>query len=281
MPALKWICPTVLGLLAAPAWGAVTPEQAQTLPVAELARLVLGEAGSVVAEVDRPKWHMQGCEFGCPSPPPEPPRGWPPLEGLTFYGRPAAGWSSNQWRGLCEVQVISVSFNGSGEVNGIGFDRRWAAPFGMERVAAGATDADVPAGDEKCRSGGDPRTFFEAGGSLGLAAFRVLVASSLLAEAAERGGRLPFRFKCKSAYFDCEKNAARNVAQLIAAPRISRVEQVDCADRREKLSSTRARACYEVALRHPGETLFLEVVDDVSNLRIERLEYLRNMVIVD
>lgn len=281
MRGFKGIWPTILALLAAPASASVTPEQAQTLPVAELARLVLGEAGAVVAEVDRPKWPVQGCGYGCPPPPREPPKGWPPLDRLTFYGRPAMAWSSNKWRGLCGVQVINVSFSAGGEVNGIAFDRRWASPFGMERVPAGAARADLPDGDEKCRSGGDPRTFFEADGPIGLTAFRVLVAARLFAEAAERGGRLPFRFKCKSDYFDCENDAARTVAQRIGPSYVSKAEQVDCADRARKLSSFLMRACYSVELRDFGESLFLELVDDSSDVRIERLEYLRGMVIID
>lgn len=281
MPGFRGIWPTILALLAAPASAAVTPEQAQTLPVAELARLVLGEAGALVAEVDRPEWPVQGCGPGCPPPPREQPKGWPPLDRLTFYGRPAMAWSSSGWRGLCEVQVITVSFGAGGEVNGIGFDRRWASPFGMERVPAGATLADLPDGDGKCRSGGDPRTFFESDGPIGLTAFRVLVAARLFAEAAERGGRLPFRFKCKSAYFDCGKEAARTVAQRIGPSYVRNAEQVDCADRSRKLSSLLMRACYRVELRDVGESLFLELVEDSSDVRIERLEYLRGLVIID
>jgi hypothetical protein len=278
MPGFKCIWLALLTLLAAPA-SAVTPEQAQTLPVAELARLVLGEAGVLVEDVDRPKWRT--CGVGCPPLTEEQMKGWPNLDRLTFYTRPGVGWSSEKWRGLCVVQVISVPFGARGEVAGIAVGRSWAAPFGMERVTTKATQSDIAAEDEKCRSGGDPRTFFQGDDVVGLTAFRVLVAARLFAEAVERGGRLPFKFECKSDFSECEEGAAESVSARFWPATIASAEQVDCADRQQKLSSVGPDACYRVSLKRDGESLFLEIADGFSDIRIKRLEYSRGMVIVD
>jgi hypothetical protein len=257
---------------------AITPEQAQTLPVAELAKLVLGEAGALVVDVDRPEWHT--CEFSCAPLTEEQLKRPPPLQSLTFYTRPAAGWSSAKWRGLCRVDAIRVSFDGQGAVAGFDIRRRWTSPSGMQRAKADIMEAELPAENDKCRSGGDARTFFEADDMIGLTAFRVLVAARLYREAVERGVPLPFKFKCKSDLWACEDEPAKAVAMRFWPIHISKVEQVDCADRRRRVSSTEAAACYTVALEL-GERLFLEVADAMTELRIKRLEYSRSTVIVD
>ncbi len=278
MPGFKWICPAILALLAASA-SATTPEQAQTLTVAELARQVLGEAGGLVVEVDRPK--LATCEFGCLPPTEEELKRIPPLHSLTFYTRPGLGWSSDTWRGLCGISVIGVSFREGGQVAGIGIRYRWASPSGMERATGRMTLADIAAEDEKCRSGTDPRTFFEGDDVVGITAFRVAVAARLFSEAVERDAPLPFKFKCKSDFDECGKGAAKAVAEGFRPANIARVEQVDCADREQELSSVTAGACYDVELKGLGKRLFLEVADAFADLRLKRLEYSHGLIIVD
>jgi hypothetical protein len=277
MPGCKWIWPTILVLLAAPA-SAITPEQAQTLPVAELAKLVLGEAGALVVDVDRPKWHV--CEFGCEPLSQEQLKRAPPLDRLTFYTRPARGWSSERWSGLCEVDVIAVDFGKGAKVAGIKIHRRWTSPTGMQRAKKDVTEPDLPPGNDECSSVADARSFFEADDPVGLTAFRVLVAAQLYDEAVERGTPLPFKFKCKSDYWECENKPAKAVAIRFSPVHISKAEQVDCADRRRKISSVEAGACYTVDLQL-GESLFVEVADALSDLRIKRVEYSHGAVIVD
>lgn len=278
MPGFKWICPAILALLAASA-SATTPEQAQTLSVAELARLVLGEAGVLVVDVDRPKWST--CEIGCLPLTEEQLARTPPLHSLTFYTRPGMGWSSDKWRGLCGVKVIGVSFRKDGQVAGMGIRYVWASPLGMKRVTTGVTQADLAAENEQCHSAGDPRTFFASDDIVGLTAFRVAVAAELFAETVGRGAPLPFTFKCKSDFEECEDRAAKAVATTFRPANIAEAEQVDCADRYQELLSVAARACYHVSLRGDGEHLYLELADAFSELRIKRIEYNHGMIIVD
>lgn len=56
---------------------ALTPAEAQTLSVAELAKRVLGEAGLDMQDVDRPGWGPAPPGDPMPRPPAEPPRPWP------------------------------------------------------------------------------------------------------------------------------------------------------------------------------------------------------------
>jgi hypothetical protein len=204
MSACKWLSPAVLALLAVPA-GAVTPRQVRELPLGELAKLVLGEAGAVVMDVDRPE--QQTCMFGCGSLTEEQ-RAQAPLLGnvLTFYTRPFPG-GSLEWKGLCEVQLIGVHLDESGTVAGIRTDKRWGVPHRMERASADlspeTSKARFAAEAEKCRTGPDVRTFFTADQGYDTA-YRAAVAAQLLAEAAGGRSSLPFRFKCKSDFMECE-----------------------------------------------------------------------------
>lgn len=276
MSGVKWFCPAVLAFIAAPAQ-AITPEQAQTLPVAELARIVLGEAGVVAVDVDRPKWLT--CEILCPPLTEEQRKQPPPLQlGLTFYTRMVSVRRSNEWRGLCSYDLISVAYDGSGKPSGIGKSSRWGAPHGMKRASvptAENSEAPTEAESEKCAAGTDPRTFFAFDDVLGNGPYRVMVAAELFAEAAERDSPLPFRFECTSEYGKCEGEGAREVAEKFRSANIASVEQVDCAEPHGKLSSFAPDACYTVQLKGEAESLFLELTGAFFEPRIRRIEYNR------
>lgn len=281
---VKWLCPALLAFFVAAPARAITPEQAQTLPLAELAKLVLGEVGVLAVDVDRPKWPT--CEIGCEPLTQEQLKQPPPLfDGLSFYTRIGPGGMTEKWTGLCTYDIIGVSFDAGGTPNGIGRSARWGAPHGMSRAAIPATVENLPAqteaAREKCAAGTDPRTFFVADDVLGLGPYRVMVAAELFAEAVKRGGPLPFKFKCRSEYGECGNGGAKAVAAAFRPPNIARVSQVDCAKPHQMLRTVGPDACYSVETREIGESLLLEIVDAYSELRLKRIEYGRSMVIID
>ena len=93
----------ICSFLFAPATRAVTLSEAQSLPVSELASLVLGEVGRLYKEVSRPS----GLEDYSISIPPNAKKR---LSVLTFYG-PASLASST---GLCSAHQLTVYFDDAG-----------------------------------------------------------------------------------------------------------------------------------------------------------------------
>jgi hypothetical protein len=280
------LCPLAGALalsFASPA-GAVTPEQARALPLPELARLVLGEAGALAVDVDRPKWPTSCQMIACPVVTEEQLKQAPPLAfGLSFYLRPfAASDLLNQWTGLCGVVIVGVSFDSHGELTDMGTQVRWGVPHGLERVPATATAQDIvprqAAETEKCRRVTDARTFFvsDAGD---ISAYRVAIAAHLFGEAARRGAPLPFRFKCESYQWECKDGGAETVAEKFRPANISTAMQVDCAPPHRNMTTIGPAACYEIRLNDPGEALLVEVANGFSSLTIERVEYTRSMVV--
>jgi hypothetical protein len=275
MSVVKWLCPALLASISAPAQ-AITPEQAQTLPVAELAKIVLGEAGVLAVDVDRPKW--LSCHI-CPPMTEEERKQTPPLHlGLTFYTRIVSVPRSNEWRGLCGYDLISVSYDGSGKPSRIGKSSRWGAPHGMKRTSiatAENSEALTKMESEKCATDTDPRTFFAFDDALANGPYRVMVAAELFAEAAGRDSPLPFKFECTSEYGKCEDEGPKEVAERFRSANIAGIEQVDCAEPDRKLSSFSPDACYTVQLKEDSESLFLELTGPFFEPRIKRIEYNR------
>ncbi|HEX8262172.1 MAG TPA: hypothetical protein VF547_04795 [Allosphingosinicella sp.] len=280
-PALRPWLAALAAILGAPA-GAVTPEQAQALPVGELARLVLGEAGALMVDVDRPKW--PACRMiACPFYTEEQLKRPPPLRfGLTFYARPFAALDiANRWTGACGVLILDVTFDERDELTGIGTRVSWGVPHGLEPVPAAAASKDFPArleaAGEKCRAGADPRSFFVSDSSD--SAYRVAIAANRFAEAARRGKPLPFRFKCSSHRFQCDDGGAESVAARFRPANIAQAMQVDCAEPHLLMTTIGPAGCYEVRFREPGETLLVEVADAYSVIRIVRVEYTHSTVV--
>lgn len=277
----RWLCLAALAAVFGSPASAVTPEQAQSLPVSELARLVLGEAGALMVDVDRPTWPTTCRMVACPHYTEEQRRQPPPLSfGLTFYQRPfAVSDIADRWTGMCGVVIVDVRFDDRGAV--AGFDTRvsWGAPHGIERVPAERKDHStrLAAANEKCRAAGDPRGFFvsDVDGS----AYRVAIAARLFAEAAGRGTPLPFRFKCASYQGECEGGGAEAVAARFRPSNIAQARQVDCASPHLFLTSIGQAGCYRVMFKELGESLLVEVADAWSDLRIVRVEYARERLL--
>jgi hypothetical protein len=269
-----WLCALPAAALAAPAV-AVTPEEAQSLPLAELARRVLGEAGAAVVDVDRPEWPT--CDIMCPPLTEQQRRQAPPLRlGLRFYQRPfAASLALHQWTGLCGTNLIFVHYDEQGRVSAIATGQRWGVPNGMGRIASPPPAQEfmsrLAAETAKCQ-GADLRTFFVADDDV--SALRVAVAAQLFAEAASRSDPLPFKLACNSHLGDCKgRDAVETVAAAFQVSRITQVSQVDCAKPERPIVRYNQDGCYELSLDRPGESILVEIGDAYSDLRIKRVEY--------
>lgn len=80
---------------------ALTAKQARTMPIAELARELLGEAGALMVDVDRPRF--DGI-----------------LEDVRFYGR-----ATDVGPGMCGSDWVTVRFGERGKVVGISAQRHY------------------------------------------------------------------------------------------------------------------------------------------------------------
>lgn len=285
----KWLPAAILAFLAMPA-GAITPEQAQTLPLDELARIVLGEAGANVVDVDRPKWPTCGLPLMC-SPETDPPPGRaPPLSlGLIFYQRPYAVTLDREgWTGLCGTDMIHVAYDGDGRLARIVTGRAWGVPHAMKRVRPAAPQPDsetrVAAANAECQGGVEPRSYFTADNDE--SASRVAIAAQLLAEAALSRAPPAFKLKCDT-YLPVEpcqgREALELVASAIAPARITQVYQVDCASPHKTTLSFGPGGCYHLELdarrASVGASALIEVEDSYSVLKLKRVEYSLSQVV--
>lgn len=94
---------------------ALLPQEAQTLPLVELAHRVLGATGAIVIDAERPHWPV--CTGMCPPAQPHA-DGPPPLTSLTFYTRASASNEAG-WFGLCRATAVDVSFDKEGTVTSL------------------------------------------------------------------------------------------------------------------------------------------------------------------
>lgn len=274
------LCVAAAAALATPA-AAITPEEAQTLPVAELARRVLGEAAANVIDVDRPKWPT--CDIGCPPLTEDQRSQAPPLHlGILFYQRPRAALNAlYEWTGLCATGLIFVGYDSNGRVSDLGTGERWGVPRGMRRIAHSTKPGELAerrASESARCEGSDLRDYFAADNDV--SALRIAVAAHLFAEAARRPGPLPFELSCRLEYGDCAgRTAIDAVARAFRPTRISQVRQVNCANPNRLLSQAGPDGCYSVDLDSAGESLVVEIADAYSELKLRRVEYSRSDVV--
>jgi hypothetical protein len=280
-----WIQICFLSLLglAAPA-AALTPEEAQTLPVPELAAKVLGEAGATVIDVDRPRWPV--CEGFCPTEDEGPRTQAPPLSlGLTFYQRPiAATGGQNEWTGLCAVGIVGVQYDSEGKVQSFGSGIRYGVRGSMQRRASNPADFMKlqSADNAACAANADVRSYFIADDDV--AAFRAALAFRMIADASRSPAPLPFALKCRSEIIrECNGQArSKSFLERLDVSAIASVFGVDCKDADSPLQRVAPDGCYEIGLRAPmgqSESLILEVADAYAEMRIVRLEYRQGRVV--
>ena len=266
------------GVLAQATAPALTPEQAQTMPTAQLARVVLGEAGATVVRVERPIWH--DCAGFCPTLTEEEVerrKGPPPLsDGLLFFQRPTAVLSAqSSWSGLCSSTVIGVGYDEDGKVTGVRTDERYGVPERMTPPDAEAA-SDYGARREALNRGCAERWSTE-GGFLAdgeNTAYRAAAATALFERQAPRARQHGIQVKCLSSGGICgtpEQN--EEIAALIAPARISMARQVSCTGDHKPVVLVGPDACYHLDLAQPGESAFLEIADAYGDIKLRRVEY--------
>lgn len=284
MTRLRWALGVALLVSAGPL-SAITPQQAQSLPVAELARLVLGEAGALFVDVDRPT--VPPCGNVC-LPLTDEERRVPPLWlGMTFYQRSTAvSWRWPEvWTGLCTTPLVAVRFDGSGRVSGLSQEVRYGVPHGISRHSPVPSDRGVWEARQRdaetaCQTRASPRALlFVADESL--SAHRAMVALHLFAEAARRPGPLPFRFQCWTQLVDCATSELQraHLAATLGPERVARVSQVDCNEPNHLLRSFGWTACYTIDLDEAGASVFVEVDEEgAGEIIIRRFKFARGIV---
>jgi hypothetical protein len=92
-----------------PLFAQMTAEKARSLPLNSLSHLLLGESGSIMIEVDRPRYENT-------------------LEPLRFYSH-AFAWGS--FFGVCASDWVTVEFNEKGFVNALKSERRYGVAGNM------------------------------------------------------------------------------------------------------------------------------------------------------
>lgn len=208
----------------------ITPQEAQSLPIPELAQRVLGAAGTVVTDVDRPRWPT--CVGFCPPPVPHP-DGPPPLTTLTFYTRASAS-SEAGWLDLCRATAIDVSFDKSGAVTGS--NQRptvgWLGALTRTRtgngpVSVAAMSAQFSDFEARCRALPTTKHFIPAFGPLN--GDRAFIAVWLVHDSMMKGS--PIRVTCAIDLFSHQPCGTatdlRALAEDVTVEKITGVEQVD------------------------------------------------------
>lgn len=261
----------------------VTPEQAQTMPVAELARAVLGPAGAAVVRVKRPVWPE--CGWMCPPTTPaetEQRKRAPPLTpGIAFYQRPvAASPAGSDWTGLCTSAVIHVGFDEANQVTGVRMSNWYGVPDGMVRTS-GNLDRDFAAAqnarDRKCAAWSTDKGFYADSEE---SAHRAAAAVTLFREVAPRARALGIKVRCGMLAGDCtRKDQIVGVAALLSPARFGQVQQVRCADWCPAPVPATPDGCYSVYLTNDGESVLLQVADAHTKLRLVRVEYNQAQVV--
>jgi hypothetical protein len=222
----------------------VTVREAQTLPLRELARLVLGAAGGIVVDVDRPQW---GPEPGPPlrlPPGTWPPAGPPPMSELVFYGQPRF---VGTYKGLCGAERITVHFDDESKgapdaglaVTAIQADTR----FGVEGSMEGPYPS-IDVHDALCREAKTSRDYFPAP-DVG-AAWDIAQYLHVISREAQASAALPFVVACgPEAFGVCADQ--RRFLKSVALADIDTAKTVTCPKTTPKNAS-----CYELTMREPG-----------------------------
>lgn len=265
-------------LAAAPA---ITPQEAQSLPVADLAQRVLGEVAALVVDVERPKWPV--CIGLCPSPDPRP-EGPPPLTSLTFYTQ-ASATTEGGWLGTCRATSIEVSFDRGGKVNRL-VQRNTVGWLGaLTRVSAGVGTAGAKEQsaqyadfESRCRALPTTRAFVPAFGPLD--GERALIAVALIHDSMVNGG--PIRVTCEWEFKTCgSKQDLRGLADDVAVAKITGIEQVDPQTGSFVTGGAAGGGCYLISLAQPfGQSDQITVCMHVGDvLTVSRAAFSRSRVV--
>lgn len=251
----------------------LTAQEAQNLPLAALAQRVLGAAGAVAIDVDRPRWPT--CEGFCPPPERRPP-GPPPLNALTFYTQAAATMELGR-AGLCRATRITVAFDPDGRVKWLGQGGTIGWLGRLTSQAKGdqaAVDAQRAAFDMRCAAL-PPRALLPDTVGV-LEAERVLIAVSMVHDSLANDGAI--RVACDRKLYGgigCATPAQRrDLSGSIA------VETITSFFSRDRTDYT--GGCYDVRLAQPmglSDTLDLCFTATHDTLTVSRARFSRSMVV--
>ena len=242
-------------LAAAPA---LTAQEAQTLPVREIAQRVLGAAGALVIDVERPRW--PSCVGLCP-PQRSTPEGPPPVKTLTLYTRASATTEAG-WLGLCRATAIDVSFDENGAITGLQQSTTvgWLGELTRERTGsatAGASASSIQYAEFEARCGAlaTTRSFVRAFGALD--GERALIAVALIHNSMATGG--PIRVTCTIDLIGRQPcgtaSDLRALADDVTVAKISGIEQVDPRTGLFVTGGPTDRGCYDISLAQPFGSL--------------------------
>jgi hypothetical protein len=211
----------------------LTLREAQTLPVDELAHRILGAAGSLVYDLDRPDWGpcpilVGRCRLKWP---PDAP---PPLDQLVFYGRAFA----TGFKGLCRSNLIVVELGDSGSITNLSSVTR----YGMESTIQTVRKQKSA---EVCANSNDVRFYFEAVDAL--SAFNGIRFVSEIMRASSLNTKVPYKIKCTFSRGPRCVNT-RSILQELDVREIAKFEAVDCATEIPNFPD-----CYKITFQHSGD----------------------------
>ena len=205
----------------------VTPEDVQEMPLPDLAKLVLGEVGALMIDVDRPSWGERNWRI--PSSIPWPPKEAPPVHRLRFFGK---GVVTGSQFGMCGSDWVTVKFDEHGVVEAVEAERRYGVEGNLYSRPGSWTYEES---EKICDGVTSTRSYFPApGAQSALEIARYLDAI---------GGKGPFagqsfEFHCTGA---CREG--REDLRRLALDEIDESREIDCLPSASALPS-----CFELIL---------------------------------
>ncbi|MEJ7933660.1 hypothetical protein WG907_05215 [Sphingobium sp. AN558] len=225
---------------------ALTPYEAQTLPVSELAQRVLGAAGAVVVDVERPTWPVLPAQ--------NLPVGLPALTYLTFYTH-ASATSEAGWLGLCQAAAIDISFGKDGTVT----DMRqrptigWIGALTHQPSASGAIDEAALSkqySEFNARCQALPTTRRFASYFAPRDGERALIGVAMVHDSMLTSGSI--RVTCTIDMFfpqTCGTRAdLKRLAEDVAVDKVTDINQISARDSLLKIEASADDICYSVRL---------------------------------
>lgn len=284
--ALKaWMAALLVSLIFSAPAAAVTREQAHSLPVSELAALVLGESGALVIDVERPHWTI-GAPFGVS--PEEAAKGLPPVNWLRFYFRASGVPTILGTDGLCMAQSVDVTIDPSGKPTSISVNTIYGLARPLSRPNLQAFDyrtADETL-DALCKALPTTRQFFFASGVLDPGS--VAYALSQVHAAMVSGGASWLTASCvELVQNECAEPAS--LQAMAEAADLSRVGQIDPAQCPRPEAGKRSRdeqtsdRCFSVHLQTHGclssDNIELRLAGENEKMYIRKATFSRDRIV--
>jgi hypothetical protein len=280
-----WMVGLIMSLIFSAPAAAVTREQAHSLPVGELAALILGESGALVIDVERPRWTI-GAPFGVS--PEEAAKGLPPVNWLRFYFRASAVSTISGTDGLCSAQSVDLAIDPSGKATLMSVNIIYGLARPLSRPNLQAFDyrtADETL-DALCKALPTTRQFFFAPGVLDPGA--VAYALSQVHAAMVSGGASWLTASC----VELDRNECAEPASVQAmaeAADLSRVGQIDPAQCPRPETAKRSRdehtsdRCFSVHLQTHGcsssDNIELRLTGENEKMSIRKATFSRDRIV--